>query len=121
MSTGEYDEANPDHGKLLRAADFSDQLRQRDPEDVRQVLGLPDVDAVLKELQRKHGIRIGLSPALVQRFQQAKPQAAENQESGLHFGCISQDVCIICDTEDRCETCDMMDWCWHTDLHVVAE
>ncbi len=121
MSTGGHEAADPDRGRLLKASDFSDQLRQRDPEDVRQVLGLPNVDAVIKELQRQHGIRIGLSPALVRRFQQAKAQAAENPETGLQVACPVQDICIFCDQNDRCETCDMMDWCSNTDTHVVAE
>ena len=43
MSTGGHEAADPDRGRLLKASDFSDQLRQRDPEDVRQVLGLPNV------------------------------------------------------------------------------
>jgi len=124
MPEEQYEEPGRAQGELLKSSDFSEQLRSRDQEDVRQVLNIPDIDSVLKELQRKHGIRIGLSPALIRRFQQGKAEA-EAVAAGLpavadEF-CQVQDICILCDHGDACQTCDMMDWCVWNDTHVLAE
>jgi hypothetical protein len=121
MSEDSGDSPHPNARRLLKSSDFSEQLKGRDARDVREVLSLPNVDEVLKELQQRHGIRIALSPALVERFQAGKVRAVEGDAETLGFGCASQDICVLCDSDDRCETCDMMDWCWSHDTHVVAE
>lgn len=94
---------------LRKATDFNDQIKGE--------LGLPEVDDILKELQRKHGVRIGLSPNMVKRLEEAKNAAAD--PTTLKIGCYGTDICVLCDQNDYCPTCDSMDWCISVDTHLA--
>lgn len=47
----------PEYGEkpLRKASDFQEALEQHGKQALSRELGLPDVDEILKELQRKHG------------------------------------------------------------------
>lgn len=103
-------------GKMLRkAADFSGEIQRRIEKELREELELPVVDQILKDLQSKYGIRVGLSPNLIERFEAIKEKA---KDPALRFGCETSDVCIFCDSNDYCRTCDAMDWCVNSDTHL---
>ena len=112
----DYDDS---HGELRKEADFREALSNRSEGELRRELGVPDVDEILKELQRTHGIRISLSRNLIDRLESIKVNSAGGLEPTLISGCISTDVCILCDHGDICSTCDTMDWCISSDTHLV--
>ena len=107
--------------ELRKAEDFVEALKTRTPDELRQELGLPDVDEILKDLQRKHGIRISPSRKLIERLEAIKVESGGYGELVPVSGCVSTDVCILCDHGDICSTCDTMDWCMTTagDTHIV--
>jgi hypothetical protein len=106
--------------KLKKEKDFRAEVESRGAEQLRQDLGLPNVDEILKDLQRKHGIRIALSPKMIARFEAIKEKAELTKEfPALRDGCISTDTCILCDHGDLCQTCDVSDWCIWSDNHVI--
>ncbi len=114
---GEQEQAPPQRrGKrLLKADNFREELKSRPEREIRNEFGIPDVDAILKELQQQYGIRIGLSPNMIERLEAIKGRSADDMS--LAFGCFTTDVCIICDHGDYCPTCDTMDWCISHDTH----
>lgn len=107
--------------ELRKATDFHQAGAPKTREELRQELGLPDVDQILKDLQRTHGIRIGLSRNLVERFEAMKVESIGGYGATLISGCPTQDVCVFCDQNDWCATCDMMDWCSSVDTHFMPE
>ncbi len=107
------------HGELRKEADFREALSGRTEDEFRRELGVPDVDEILKELQRTHGIRISLSRNLIDRLETIKVNSADGLGATLISGCISTDVCILCDHGDICSTCDTMDWCVVNDTHFT--
>nr|BFE84547.1 hypothetical protein GCM10020093_071480 [Planobispora longispora] len=56
--------------RLLKSSDFD--------EAIKRDLQLPDVDTILKDLQREYGIRIGLSPNLIRKLEAIKESACED-------------------------------------------
>jgi hypothetical protein len=103
--------------RLRKASDFSEQVQQQGETEVRRELQLPDVDGILKELQGRHGVRISLSPALVERLESIKETPVSADAEVLSVLCPSSDICIVCDQNDRCDTCDALDWCISVDTH----
>ncbi|MFJ6770169.1 freyrasin family ranthipeptide [Kitasatospora sp. NPDC091257] len=115
MSGKNQEGSAPERRRLLKKANFSDEVERRGTTEVRNELGVPDLDQVLKDLQQRYGIRIGLSPNLIDRLEAIKARSANDPI--LRSGCYTQDVCVFCDTGDLCVTCDMMDWCISVDVH----
>jgi hypothetical protein len=109
---------DPEHRPLRGPADFAEELKHKTVEQLREELELPNVDQILKDLQETHGIRIGLSPKMVERAEAIK---ASGGEVALGWGCTGTDICIVCDHEDFCDTCDTMDWCTSSDTHIKVE
>lgn len=104
-------------GKRLRkAADFSDEIQRRINKEIREELELPNIDQILKDLQSQYGVRIGLSPNIIMRFEAIKEKATDPT---LRVGCESSDSCMLCDSRDYCRTCDVSDWCISSDTHAV--
>ena len=103
--------------RLRNASDFKERLESVGAEQVRRELNLPDVDEILKDLQQQHGVRVSLSPKLLEKLEEIKARSVSADEATLSFGCTSTDVCIVCDQNDNCETCDTMDWCYSVDTH----
>ena len=71
---------------------------------------LPNVEQILKDLQKKVGRKLVLSAAVLERLKGAGTLAGHS--------CPSQDICILCDSNDLCSTCDAMDWCVSSDTHI---
>ncbi|OEJ22180.1 hypothetical protein AR457_40645 [Streptomyces agglomeratus] len=115
MSGNSQEQSNPEKQRLLKAANFRDEVERRGAAEVRNDLGVPDIDQVLKELQQRYGIRIGLSRNLIERLEVIKAKSADDLT--VRSGCYTTDTCILCDAGDLCMSCDMMDWCIWNDTH----
>ncbi|MGV9244960.1 freyrasin family ranthipeptide [Streptomyces sp. NPDC003710] len=115
MSESNRAESTPSKKRLLKAANFRDEIERRGAKEVRDELGLPNIDAILKDLQERHGVRIGLSPKLIERMEAIKARATDDLIARV--GCQISDLCIFCDQGDYCVTCDVGDWCLTVDTH----
>jgi len=113
--SGNQQQSTPEKKRLLKAANFRDEVERRGAAEVRNELDLPDVDDVLKELQERYGIRIGLSRNLIERMEAIKARASDDLT--VRSGCFTTDTCVLCDHGDICSTCDVMDWCVWNDTH----
>jgi hypothetical protein len=83
---------------------------------------LPNVEQILKDLQKQVGKKLLLGPNVLARIAaaHARPRTANLDAEGKFnpdYGCSTTDICILCDSSDRCETCDAMDWCHMYDSH----
>lgn len=78
---------------------------------------LPNVDQILKELQKKVGRKLVLSQKTLERFVAARNTPRSADAVTLGIGCSGTDICVLCDQSDYCPTCDAMDWCVSVDTH----
>jgi hypothetical protein len=109
----------PEENQLRHAADFSAEVADKGGGAVRSELNLPDVDTILKDLQRQHGVRVSLSPKLVEKLSSIKVTAADS--ALMPSTCHPGDICILCDRHDICTSCDALDFCITVDYHIADE
>jgi hypothetical protein len=79
---------------------------------------LPNIDQILKDLQKQVGKRLVLSSKVVERMAAAPKQPATGGSAQPQVGCPVSDICIVCDQRDFCRECDALDWCSSVDTHV---
>jgi len=83
-------------------------------DEIDEAAELPNVDQILKLLQKGTGKRLKLSESALRKVAVAGEQPAAE---GLAIQCPTVDICILCDSEDICFSCDMADWCITHDTH----
>ena len=91
-------------------------------EDKKPPEQLPNVEQILKDLQAQVGKKLVLGPNVLARIAaaHARPRTAKLGPDGQldpQVGCMTTDVCILCDSRDYCSTCDTADWCFNHDSH----
>ncbi len=83
---------------------------------------LPNVEQILKDLQKQVGKKLVLGSNVLARIAaaHARPRTVRLDAEGKFnpdSGCYTTDVCVVCDHGDICSTCDVMDWCVWNDTH----
>jgi hypothetical protein len=111
--------SSPEEPPLRGVSDFHGEVTDKGEEAVRSELALPDVDTILKDLQRQHGVRVSLSPKLVEKLSSLKEAPADL--SLMPSMCHPNDICIFCDRHDICISCDALDFCITVDYHFADE
>ena len=75
---------------------------------------LPNIEEILKALQKQHGYNITFSKKFIEKWEVTKARPVDPK---AQIQCPTSDVCIICDARDICKQCDTMDWCDTIDYH----
>lgn len=73
---------------------------------------LPNIEEILKSLQKQHGYNITFSKKFIEKWEEIKAHGVDNVQK---YGCFINDACIACDTRDLCDKCDTLDWCVTSD------
>jgi len=86
---------------------------------------LPNVEQILKDLQKQVGKKLVLGPNVLARIAaaHARPRTVNLDAHGQFVPtacCATTDVCILCDSGDYCSTCDAADWCVSSDTHIIG-
>ncbi|SEO84035.1 freyrasin family ranthipeptide [Trujillonella endophytica] len=106
-------------GRVRSNADLEHEVAEKGAEKVREELNTPSLDQIIKDLQAQHGVRVTLSPNLVQSLERLRLTSPNSNT--LRSYCHPGDICILCDSRDLCNRCDALDFCITHDYHIVEE